>query len=33
MKLRVFFISKTKQIYEKNLTVSKSTFKIKTMLY
>ena len=31
MKLTTFFISRTKQIYAKTLTVSKSTFKIKTM--
>ena len=32
MKLTTFFISKTKQIYAKILTVSESTFKIKAML-
>ena len=32
MKVRTFFY-KTKQIYTKKLTVSKSTFKIKTMLF
>ena len=32
MKLTAFFISKTKQIYAKILTVPESTFKIKAML-
>ena len=32
MKLTAFFISKTKHIHVKTLTVSESTFKIKTML-
>ena len=32
MKLTTFFISKTKQIYAKALTVSENTFKIKAML-
>ena len=32
MKLTTFFISKTKQIYSKTLTVPESTFKIKAMI-
>ena len=32
MKLATFFISRTKQIYAKTLTVSESIFKIKEML-
>ena len=32
MKLTSFFISETKQIYAKKLTVSESTFKIKAVL-
>ena len=32
MKLTTFFISKTKHIYGKTLTVPKTTFKIKAML-
>ena len=32
MKLTTFFISKTKQIYAKTLTVPESTFKIKAIL-
>ena len=31
MKLTTFFISRTKQIYAKTLTISENTFKIKTM--
>ena len=32
MKLTTFFISKTKQIYAKTLTIPESAFEIKTML-
>ena len=32
MKLTTFFISRTKQIYAKALTVSESTFKLKAMM-
>ena len=31
MKLRTFFVSRTKQVYGKTLSVSESTFKVKVM--